>query len=554
MKLTSSQVASTLFRASGSAVSAAGLLLLASAGTARAQCNPQWYPTAGVSGATAYSVSAVVAWDPDGNGPKTQVLVLGGLFDSAGGVPASSIATWDGVTYAPLGAGITGEVDAAAVLPDGRLVVAGSISGAGGLPVSNVAVYDGHTWSTLGTGFNNVVWALAVSPTTGELYAGGMFTTAGGVAANRIARWNGTAWATVGTGTANGVGNIVYALSPLSNGDMIVGGNFTSAGGVANRRSVARWGGDGAWHNMGAGMNAAVLSLGTMSDDTVVAGGIFTFADVGPASRIAHWNGTNWLPMGNGTNAQPLGFLPLPNGQLIAGGHFVSAGTVLASKVAFWDGSAWSAMGAGMDNYVFTFARMPNGDVFAGGGFTTVEGLPSPCLARWSSPGPSLTTQPVSASGCAAAPVPLFVAAAGSSTFQWQVESPAGGGTFVDLTGSSFSEPASGLGFGVVGGSTDTLRISDIVLGGHAAAVALRCIVSNTCGSVNSDVATITVCYANCDCSTASPALTANDFQCFLNSYASGSVLANCDGSTATPVLTANDFQCFLNSYAAGCL
>jgi hypothetical protein len=60
-------------------------------------------------------------------------------------------------------------------------------------------------------------------------------------------------------------------------------------------------------------------------------------------------------------------------------------------------------------------------------------------------------------------------------------------------------------------------------------------------------------CYANCDGSTVAPILTANDFQCFLNRFASGDALANCDGSTTVPVLTANDFQCFLNSFAAGC-
>jgi len=60
-------------------------------------------------------------------------------------------------------------------------------------------------------------------------------------------------------------------------------------------------------------------------------------------------------------------------------------------------------------------------------------------------------------------------------------------------------------------------------------------------------------CYPNCDGSTANPFLTANDFQCFLNKYASADPYANCDGSTAIPVLTANDFQCFLNRYAAGC-
>ncbi len=60
-------------------------------------------------------------------------------------------------------------------------------------------------------------------------------------------------------------------------------------------------------------------------------------------------------------------------------------------------------------------------------------------------------------------------------------------------------------------------------------------------------------CYANCDGSTGSPALTANDFQCFINEYAANHAYANCDGSTGNPALTANDFQCFINKYAGGC-
>ena len=57
-------------------------------------------------------------------------------------------------------------------------------------------------------------------------------------------------------------------------------------------------------------------------------------------------------------------------------------------------------------------------------------------------------------------------------------------------------------------------------------------------------------CYANCDGSSGSPLLTANDFSCFLNRYANGESYANCDGVGG---LTANDFSCFLNAYAAGC-
>jgi hypothetical protein len=60
-------------------------------------------------------------------------------------------------------------------------------------------------------------------------------------------------------------------------------------------------------------------------------------------------------------------------------------------------------------------------------------------------------------------------------------------------------------------------------------------------------------CYANCDQSSVLPVLNANDFQCFLNAFASGSSYANCDHSTVFPTLNANDFQCFLNLFANGC-
>jgi hypothetical protein len=57
-------------------------------------------------------------------------------------------------------------------------------------------------------------------------------------------------------------------------------------------------------------------------------------------------------------------------------------------------------------------------------------------------------------------------------------------------------------------------------------------------------------CYPDCD---SQGGLTANDFSCFLNAYASGQSYANCDGSSVAPVLTANDFACFLNQFASGC-
>jgi hypothetical protein len=86
----------------------------------------------------------------------------------------------------------------------------------------------------LGAGLNGQIWALCVGA-SGDLYAGGVFSASGVTGVNHVARWNGTSWVPLGSGTANGVGGIVYAITPLANGDMVVGGSFTAAGGVANR-------------------------------------------------------------------------------------------------------------------------------------------------------------------------------------------------------------------------------------------------------------------------------------------------------------------------------
>jgi uncharacterized membrane protein len=61
------------------------------------------------------------------------------------------------------------------------------------------------------------------------------------------------------------------------------------------------------------------------------------------------------------------------------------------------------------------------------------------------------------------------------------------------------------------------------------------------------------VCYANCDNSTAEPRLNVADFTCFLQRFAEGSSYANCDQSTVPPVLNVADFTCFLQRFAAGC-
>ena len=61
------------------------------------------------------------------------------------------------------------------------------------------------------------------------------------------------------------------------------------------------------------------------------------------------------------------------------------------------------------------------------------------------------------------------------------------------------------------------------------------------------------VCYANCDGSMGTPALTVSDFTCFLQRFAAGDFYADCDNSATAPALSIADFTCFLQKFAAGC-
>src|SRR5687767_11535222 len=81
------------------------------------------------------------------------------------------------------------------------LVVGGAFSVAGTVAASNIAVWDPATgvWSPVGSGTSGNVVALAALP-NGDLVAGGEFTSAGGAVVNFIASWNGIGWSALGTG------------------------------------------------------------------------------------------------------------------------------------------------------------------------------------------------------------------------------------------------------------------------------------------------------------------------------------------------------------------
>jgi hypothetical protein len=288
-------------------------------------------------------------------------VVVGGEFDSAGGVSANNVARFNTQTntWSTLGTGSSNGVSSvggfapvfALAVVGNEVVVGGAFSSAGGVSANCVARFNTqtNTWSVLGTGssngVNDVVTALAV--VGNEVYVGGAFSSAGGVSANRVARFNTqtNTWSSLGTGSSNGVsGGGVAALAVVGN-EVVVGGWFNSAGGVSANR-VARFNTQtNTWSSLGTGsqngVDSVVTALAVVGNEVVV-GGLFTSAGGVSANRVARFNTqTNtWSALGTGSSNGVNGFvnaLAVVGNEVVVGGEFTSAGGVSANFVARWN-------------------------------------------------------------------------------------------------------------------------------------------------------------------------------------------------------------------------
>ena len=163
-------------------------------------------------------------------------MYVGGLFDSAGGVPISYIAHWDGTRWESLGSGVNDLVTTITVHGD-KIYVGGAFTQAGGKPANRIAVWNGRDWSALGEGLSGppLSHVRCIEVDIDQLYVTGTFTHTGAQAVGFIATWDGSTWQSLGSGV-----NDQTKVAMLRDGVLWVGGNFTQAGGH-DIAYVAQW-------------------------------------------------------------------------------------------------------------------------------------------------------------------------------------------------------------------------------------------------------------------------------------------------------------------------
>jgi hypothetical protein len=246
-------------------------------------------------------------------------------------------------------------------------------------------------WKTnLSLGPDQWLYAVAVR-SNGDVFVGGDVDSIGGIPTGRVARWGASdqQWHTLGKGITWGRIDALAISEPY----LYVGGYFDAVNGTdISANGIARWNmNTNTWSTVGGlGLtpsNGDVLALAVDGSGNVYAAGDFSAINSVPAVNVAKWNGNSWSALGSGlgTTNNKVYALLWQGTKLIAGGNFTGL-----KNIAFWDTAlpspTWTTLGGGTNNGVIALAA-DSSFIYAGGSFTNVyygpTTVPVHYIAQW---------------------------------------------------------------------------------------------------------------------------------------------------------------------------
>jgi|GEM_PF-5815099 len=314
-------------------------------------------------------------------------MYIGGEFEDGHGLPnADNLIIYDASTstFAAPGAPLNGPVRAVAKIGS-NLYIGGDFTNAGGNSDANrIAMWDGSNWVALDQGINTgSVTSLAAIGT--NLYVGGTFDR---INANTnlgyFVRWNEAAtpalWETAGGGMG-GSTSAVNALVKHASTEIIIGGDFTDAGGNSLADNIAKYDEpSGILLSVDplAGLNSKVASL-VSTGSILYAAGSFTDAGGNVASdKIAKFI-TGWGPVQNGlSSGEPLA-VSYNGSQVFLGGDFSSvSGAPNTKNIGRFNGSTWTSVAGGLNGKVTAIDHYAGSNAFVGGEFDDGDTVPVP--------------------------------------------------------------------------------------------------------------------------------------------------------------------------------
>jgi uncharacterized delta-60 repeat protein len=264
----------------------------------------------------------------------------------------------------------------------GLAVLLGTTALLAGLPLL------GQTPDTFNPNVNGTIYAMAVQP-DGRTLVGGSFTTVGGLGRTNLARVN-----TDGTPDRTfmaGADGTVYSIALQEDGGILVAGAFTSFGGQIRNR-LARLRPDGAVDSaFDPNPNDTVYSMVVESGGNIVAGGNFTTIAGVSATRLARLkpDGTSDGTFSSSANQVVSCLAIQEDGKILVGGFF---GTLAGQGRAnlgriHRDGSLDADFRPTMGLSPGVLVLQADGRILVGGQFTSLGGVTRNRIGRLNADG-----------------------------------------------------------------------------------------------------------------------------------------------------------------------
>jgi uncharacterized delta-60 repeat protein len=228
-------------------------------------------------------------------------------------------------TFNISGTGADFYVNTCALQPDGKIVIGGYITTYNGTTVNHIARLNTNgtldaTFNT-GTGADQVLYAMAVQP-DGKIVIGGAFTTINGSARNFIARLESTGSVDTTFTVGTGFNTYTKTITLQTDGKIIVGGGFASYNGTNSNYLIRLNSGGTADPNftMGTGPDLDVDAALVQVDGQILIGGDFTSYNGVGRNRIARLNGTSTVSIHETNSPESMNIYPNPFSETIFAG------------------------------------------------------------------------------------------------------------------------------------------------------------------------------------------------------------------------------------------
>ncbi len=335
-------------------------------------------------------------------------VLLGGAFWSYAGNSRLSIVrvNTNGSldTSFNIGSGASSWVQAIQIQTDGKILIGGSFGTYNGTSRNRIARlnFNGSLDTSFnpGTGMNGPVTSLVLQ-TDGKIIAGGQFTSFNGIARNRIVRINSNGTLDTAFNPGSGANSIVSSLRILSNGRILIAGEFANYNGL-NRGRIAVLNSNGSNHfnfspipGLGYAISQYILCSTQQPDGKIIIGGGFTMYNGVPRNRIARLNPDGSLDLtfdpGTGANNVVTSLAVRYDGKILVGGDFLTFDGINRRSIVLLNANGGVdtlfSTGAGPNGRVKVILVQPDSQILIAGEFTSIGQTNRARIARLNTDG-----------------------------------------------------------------------------------------------------------------------------------------------------------------------